>query len=165
VYPNVHGRTHNSTHFVSISLLSQMNTTDTLSPHFMNPNVHGRAHNSTHFVPIKLLSQMNTANTLPAYSFKIHFNVHFPLRLGRPRGLFPSDFPPKLYMNFALAASCACLHPVAAQRYGSIAASPQHHKCRKVRNRRFVTTITGAHLVRLLHVALQGAPLIAEDTC
>jgi hypothetical protein len=60
----------------------------------------------------------------PAYSFKIHFNVYFTPSLGLPGGLFPPDFPPKLCMNFALAASCACLHPVAAQRYSRIADSP-----------------------------------------
>jgi hypothetical protein len=90
----------------------------------MSPNVHGRAHNNTHIVPISLLSQMNTADTLPAYSFKIHFNVDFPPRLGLPRSLFPSDFPPKLCVHFAIAASCVCLQLVAAQRYSRTADSP-----------------------------------------
>jgi hypothetical protein len=63
-----------------------------------NPKVHHRTHNSP--LPVPVLSQWNPIHNPQANLPKIHSDPIFPLRLGRPSGLFPSGFPTKTLYTF-----------------------------------------------------------------
>ena len=58
-----------------------------------NPKVHYRTHNRP--PPVPILSQLHPVPTTPSHFLKIHLNISSHLRLGLPKGLFPSGFPIK----------------------------------------------------------------------
>jgi hypothetical protein len=63
---------------------------------------------------VPILSQMNPVHTFPPYFPNIHSNISSRLRLGLPRGLFPSGFLTKILYAFIISIMCATCstHPI-----------------------------------------------------